>query len=106
MSIIALSREFSLLFFFITFFWALKTFAKEEENNINTPVLFHPPGEEQPEDTKGGGSRDEGSSCDRDIMTQRENRSDGDKLTAIAPNSYYGLTTAERPTFCVNVLKT
>ena len=103
---IGLLTGFSLLFLFVTFFRALKTLAKQE-NSINTPVLFQPPpGEEQPEDTKGGGSRDEGSSCNRDIMTQQENRDDGDKLTAIAPSSYYGLTTAERPTFWVNVPKT
>ena len=97
---------FSLLFFSIAFFWALKTPAKEEGNNINAPVLFQPPpGEEYPEDTKGGGSRDEGGSCDLDSIAQPDT-DNLDKLTAIAPDSYYGSTTIERPTFWVNVPKT
>lgn len=87
----------------------LSTLANEKrENNINTPVLFQPPpGEKPPKDTEGGGSRDEGSSCDRDIAT-RSQQIPGtiNKLTAIAPNSYNGLTTAERPTFWVNLPKT
>ena len=75
------------------------------ENNIDTHILFKPPpGEEEPENTKGGGSRDGGNSCDRDLANRRQKDSDNrSSLTAIAPIGYNGLTTVDRPTFWVNL---
>lgn len=97
----------SILLFLLTTFKTLKTFANEENNNINTPVLFQPPpGEKPPEDTEGGGSRDDGNSCDRDIVDRRSSASDRSTLTAIAPIGYNGLTTVERPTLWIDLPET
>ena len=104
--IIGLSTVLNLLIPVLsTFFFVSEMLANEEKNKIDTPILFQPPpGEEQPEDTKGGGSRDDGSSCDRDFTVQgQKNIGNPTSLTAIAPNGNYGLTTAERPTFWVNL---
>ena len=97
----------------IAFSSAFDAMASEEK--INTPVLFQPPpGEEQPEETEGAGTRD-GGSCSHNVATQAlktiDDRSD---LTAIAPyrNSNYGAkiiyggTTKGHPTFWVNLPKT
>ena len=89
----------SSLLFLLTSFKTLKTFANEEKNNIDTPVLFRPPGEKPPEDTEGGGSRDDGNSCDRATA-------DRSTFTAIAPIGYSGLTTIERPTFWIHLPET
>lgn len=104
---IALLTGSSLLFLF-TAFKTLKTFANEgTRNNINTTVLFQPPsGEEPPEDTEGGGARDDSNSCDRDVSQRPKNAGDRSTLTAIAPIGYNGLTTVSHPTFWIDLPET
>ena len=105
---ISLLAGSSLLFIFTTF-KTLKTFANEETKpNINTTVLFQPPpGEKPPEDTEGGGSRDDSKSCALDIVDRRlKNTGDRRSLIAIAPISYNGLTTVSHPTFWIGLPET
>lgn len=76
--------------------------------NIDITVLFQPPPEsEKPENTEGAGSRQNGE-CPQEFDTSQlqesvENRL---KLTAIVPDSNYGLTIRERPTFWIYLPKT
>ena len=104
---IALLTGSSLLFLFSV--TTPKTFADEgKQHEVNTTVLFQPPpGEKPPEDTEGGGARDNSNSCDRDIVNQRS-KSAGDRnnLTAIAPVDYDGLTTVSHPTFWIDLPET
>ena len=87
-------------------FGGLRAFASQE-NDLNTPILFQPPpGEEPPEDTEGGGSRDGNNSCDRDINRSQKDAGDRNSLTAIAPTGYNGLTTVPRPTFWIDLPET
>ena len=101
---IALLTGSSLLFLFSV--TTPKTFANEgKQHEVNTTVLFQPPrGEKPPEDTEGGGARDDSNSCDRGIANRRS-KSPGDRstLTAIAPPGYNGLTTVSHPTFWIDL---
>ena len=105
---IALLTGSSLLFLF-TAFKTPKTFANEgKKHEVNTTILFQPPsGEKPPEDTEGGGSRDDSNSCDRGIA-DRSPKSAGDRSTliAIAPIDYDGLTTVSHPTFWIDLPET
>ena len=97
----------------IAFLSAVDAIANEEK--INTPVLFQPPpGEEEPDETEGAGTRD-GGKCSQDIATQAVKRiGDRSELTAIAPYEndnygakiFYGGTTKEHPSFWVNIPET
>ena len=104
---IALLTGSSLLFLFSV--TTPKTFANEgKQHEVNTTVLFQPPsGEKPPEDTEGGGARDDSNSCDRDIVNQ-SSKSPGVRstLTAIAPVDYDGLTTVSHPTFWIDLPET
>ena len=105
---IALLASSSLLFL-LTVSKTLKTLANEgKKHNVNTPILFQPPsGEETPEDTEGGGSRDDSNSCDQDIVNQgAKNVGNSSTLTAVAPIGYNGLTTVSHPTFWIELPKT
>jgi hypothetical protein len=84
--------------------------------NVNTTVLFRPPPKkEQPESTEGAASR-QNRECAQDFLVPRQQESSGDRdsdyrrsraeLTAIVPDSKYGLTVADRPTFWVYLPKT
>ena len=77
--------------------------------NVNTLVLFQPPPkEEQPESTQGAASR-QNQECPQDFLVSQPQES-SDKyqlnLTAIVPDSNYGLTVTNRPNFWVYLPKT
>ena len=60
-------------------------------------ILFQPPPEdEQPEETEGAASR-QTKRCAADSQLSQSSVSQALKLTAIAPQGNYGLTTLERP---------
>ena len=76
--------------------------------NVNTTVLFQPPSEDQqPESTEGAASRQNGQ-CFPNFLPIQQQEESGDRLniTAIVPDSNYGLTVAPRPTFWVYLPKT
>ncbi len=76
--------------------------------NVDPVILFQPPPEEeQPESTEGAASR-QNQQCDRDLVhsQQKEYTPHPLNLTAIVPDSNYGLTVAERPDFWVYLPKT
>ncbi|MGK7950469.1 MAG: DUF928 domain-containing protein [Xenococcaceae cyanobacterium] len=82
---------------------ALRAFAE-----VNTVVLFQPPPqEEQPESTEGAASR-QNQLCpqDRAISQQQKSSDNRLNLTAVVPDSNYGLTVANRPSFWVYLPKT
>ena len=101
---IALLTGSSLLFLF-TAFKTPKTVANQEKKyEVNTTVLFKPPSaEEPPEDTEGGGSRDDSHSCDHDITARTKSMGERSSLTAVAPIGYDGLTTVSHPTFWIDL---
>ena len=75
---------------------------------INTIVLFQPPPEEErPENTEGAASR-QNKQCFQDwfVTEQQKHTSDRLKLTAVVPDSNYGLTVSVRPTFWVYLPQT
>ena len=75
--------------------------------NVDPIILFQPPPEEeQPEKTEGAGSR-QNQQCDRDLVNsqQKEYATRHLNLTAVVPNSNYGLTVTERPDFWVYLPK-
>ncbi len=77
-------------------------------SDIPTTVLFQPPpGEEQPENTEGAASRQNGK-CFSDSIPSQSSKFNRDRsnLTAVVPDRNYGLTTAERPTFWVYLPQT
>ena len=76
--------------------------------NVNTVVLFQPPPqEEQPDSTEGAASR-HNQECSQDLLAsqQKESLEDNLSLTAIVPNSNYGLTVVDRPNIWVYLPKT
>ena len=92
--------------------------------NVDTTVLFRPPPkEEQPESTEGAASR-QNKECSQDFLPRQQeslgargNASYADRaesetlrdrlnLTAVVPDSNYGLTVADRPNFWVYLPKT
>ena len=71
-------------------------------------ILFRPPPkEEQPKSTEGAASR-QNKKCSQDFLISRQQVSLGERLnlTAVVPNSNYGLTVASRPTFWIYLPKT
>ena len=75
---------------------------------INTLFLFQPPPqEEQPESTEGAASR-RNQVCPQDfLITQPQKASDNrPNFTAVVPESNYGLTVTNRPSFWVYLPKT
>ena len=69
-------------------------------------ILFQPPPEdEQPEKTEGAASR-QTNRCTADSQLSQPTVSQGLKLTAIAPQGNYGLTTSERPDLWVYLPET
>ncbi|MDJ0635341.1 MAG: DUF928 domain-containing protein [Xenococcaceae cyanobacterium MO_188.B29] len=76
--------------------------------NIAPVILFQPPPEEeQPESTEGAASRQH-QQCTPDFVKSQQKRytTPNLNLTAIVPDSNYGLTVAERPNFWVYLPKT
>ncbi|WP_013324737.1 DUF928 domain-containing protein [Gloeothece verrucosa] len=76
--------------------------------NPITQVSFTPPPKEgKPDKTTGAGSRQDGQ-CPQDLtqFTTPDTSSSKLSLAALVPNSNYGLTGAERPTFLVYLPKT
>ena len=76
--------------------------------NLAPTILFQPPPqEEQPESTEGAASRHH-KKCAQDVLVSRQEVALGDhlNLTAVVPDSNYGLTIADRPTFWVYLPKT
>ena len=97
------SIAFFTLCIYIALISALRAFAE-----VNTVVLFQPPPrEKQPESTEGAGSR-QNQLCpqDRAIYQQQKSSDNRLNLTAVVPDSNYGLTVANRPSFWVYFPKT
>lgn len=78
-----------------------------EKIKSHTFVLFQPPPEEeQPEETEGAASRQNGK-CSGDLFAAQQDSADvSHKLTAIVPDRNYGLTTVERPNLWVYLPQT
>lgn len=75
-----------------------------ETKTIESIVLFQPPPEsEQPESTEGAASR-QSRVCASDLKETAQ--SDDLKLSSIVPQTNFGLTTAQRPTFWVYIPET
>lgn len=89
-------------------FAGVRSAIADVDTDINTDVLFRPPStEEQPEDTEGAASRQNGK-CSQDFLVVRQQNSLSDRLnlTAVVPDRNYGLTVVEHPTFWVYLPKT
>ncbi|EAZ92973.1 DUF928 domain-containing protein [Crocosphaera chwakensis] len=79
-----------------------------ESEGLSTGVLFKPPPEEKkPEHTRGAGSRNQGQ-CSQELFSANESNAPltQTSLIPLVPSSNWGLTTAQRPTFWINLPET
>lgn len=82
--------------------------SNSEPERLSTNVLFRPPPEDQkPEQTRGAGSRND-RQCSQDLFSNNGSNSlvTQTSLIPLVPSSNWGLTTAQRPTFWINVPET
>lgn len=83
-------------------------FSNTEPKELSANVLFRPPSEDQkPEQTRGAGSRNEGQ-CSQEPFSMNESNTPliQTSLIPLVPSSNWGLTTAQRPTFWINLPET